>query len=61
MTKEKGNPPDRETTWIASNLGQEKVTRALTRLAADIKTGKSVSNELATIKDEAKKTRLLMR
>ena len=49
------------TTRIASNLGQDKVTRALTRLASDLRQGKSVSDDLATIKDEAKKTRLLMR
>lgn len=49
------------TTRIASSLGQDKVTRALTRLAHDVKSGKSVSDDLATIKDEAKKTRLLMR
>lgn len=48
------------TTRIAGNLGQDKVTRALTRLAQDMKSGKSVSDNLATIKDEAKKTRLLM-
>ncbi len=48
------------TTKIASNLGQAKVTRALTQLAVDIKAGKSVSDDLATIKDEAKKTKLLM-
>jgi uncharacterized protein YegL len=48
------------TTRIASNLGQDKVTRALTRLATDLKKGKSVSDDLATIKDESKKTRLLM-
>lgn len=48
------------TTRIASNLGQDKVTRALTRLASDMRAGKSVSDELATIKDEAKKTRLLI-
>lgn len=48
------------TTKIASNLGQDKVTRALTRLAADVKQGKSTSDGLATIKDEAKKTRLLI-
>ncbi len=48
------------TTRIAANLGQDKVTRALTRLAQDMKAGKSVSDDLATIKDEAKKTRLLM-
>ncbi len=48
------------TTRIASNLGQDKVTRALTRLATDIQKGKSVSDDLATIKDESKKTRLLM-
>jgi uncharacterized protein YegL len=49
------------TTRIASNLGQDNVTRALTRLAVDIKKGKSVSDELATLKDESKKTRLLVR
>ncbi len=49
------------TTRIASNLGQDKVTRALTRLATDLRQGKSVSDDLATIKDEAKKTRLLIR
>lgn len=48
------------TTKIASALGQDKVTRALTRLADDVRKGKSVSDDLATIKDEAKKTRLLM-
>jgi hypothetical protein len=48
------------TTKIASNLGQDKVTRALTRLATDLKQGKSVSDDLATIKDESKKTRLLI-
>ena len=48
------------TTRIASNLGQDNVTRALTRLATDVKKGKSVSDELATIKAESKKTRLLM-
>ena len=49
------------TTRIASNLGQDNVTRALTRLAVDIKQGKSVSDELATLKDESKKTKLLVR
>lgn len=49
------------TTKIASNLGQDNVTRALTRLAVDIKKGKSVSDELATLKDESKKTKLLIR
>lgn len=48
------------TTQIASNLGQDKVTRALTRLAVDVQSGKSTSDNLATIKDESKKTRLLM-
>ncbi len=48
------------TTRIASNLGQDRVTKALTRLANDVRAGKSVANELATIKDEAKKTRLLI-
>jgi hypothetical protein len=47
------------TTRIASNLGQDKVTRALTRLAQDVQTGKSTSDNLATIQDESKKTRLL--
>ena len=48
------------TTKIASSLGQAKVTRALTKLATDIKQGKSVADDLATIKDESKKTRLLI-
>lgn len=48
------------TTKIAENLGQDKVTRALTRLATDLDKGKSVADDLATIKDEAKKTKLLM-
>ena len=48
------------TTRIAGSLGQDKVTRALGRLADDLKKGKSVSDDLATIKDEAKKTRLLI-
>lgn len=48
------------TTRIASNLGQDKVNKALTRLAQDIRAGKSGSDNLATIKDEAKKTRLLI-
>ena len=48
------------TTKIASQLGQDKVTRALTRLATDVKAGKSVADSLATIKDESKKTRLLI-
>lgn len=48
------------TTRIASNLGQAKVTKALGQLAEDIRKGKSASDNLATIKDEAKKTRLLM-
>lgn len=48
------------TTRIASDLGQDKVTRALTRLADDVKKGKSVSDDLATIQDESKKTRLLI-
>lgn len=47
------------TTRIASNLGQDKVTRALTRLAQDVQSGKSTSDNLATIQDESKKTRLL--
>ena len=48
------------TTKIASSLGQDKVTRALTRLASDVRAGKSVADSLATIKDESKKTRLLI-
>lgn len=58
--REKATRLINNTTRIASNLGQEKVTRALTRLANDVKTGKSTSDDLATIKDESKKTRLLM-
>jgi Mg-chelatase subunit ChlD len=49
------------TTKIASSLGQDKVTRALTRLADDVRCGKSVTDDLATIKDESKKTRLLIK
>lgn len=49
------------TTKIANNLGQDKVTRALTRLADDVRRGKSVTDDLATIKDESKKTRLLIK
>ncbi|MBI3293853.1 MAG: VWA domain-containing protein [Deltaproteobacteria bacterium] len=49
------------TTKIASNLGQDKVTRALTRLADDVRKGKSVTDDLATIKDESKKTKLLIK
>lgn len=48
------------TTQITEDLGQAKVTKALTRLATDLSKGKSVADDLATIKDEAKKTRLLM-
>ncbi len=48
------------TTRIASDLGQDKVTRALTRLASDVRSGKSVKDDLATIQDESKKTRLLI-
>jgi len=48
------------TTKIASNLGQAKVTKALGQLSKDLEQGKSVSDNLATIKDEAKKTRLLV-
>lgn len=58
--KDKATRLIQNTTRIASNLGQDRVTRALTRLANDVRAGKSVSNELATIKDEAKKTRLLI-
>ena len=49
------------TTKIASNLGQDKVTRALTRLADDVRKGKSVTDDLAVIKDESKKTKLLIK
>lgn len=49
------------TTRIADQLGQDKVTRVLTRLAADIKSGKNVNDHLATIQDESKKTRLLIK
>jgi len=59
--KEKATRLIENTTRIASNLGQDNVTRALTRLAVDIKKGKSVSDELATLKDESKKTKLLVR
>lgn len=48
------------TTKIAANLGQAKVTKALGQLSKDLEQGKSVSDNLATIKDEAKKTRLLV-
>ncbi len=58
--KEKATRLIQNTTRIASNLGQDKVTRALTRLANDVRAGKSNADELATIKDEAKKTRLLI-
>lgn len=58
--KEKATRLIQNTTRIASNLGQDRVTRALTRLANDVRAGKSSANELATIKDEAKKTRLLI-
>jgi hypothetical protein len=58
--KQKATRLIENTTKIASNLGQDKVTRALTRLADDLRKGKSVSDDLATIKDEAKKTRLLI-
>lgn len=59
--KEKATRLIDNTTKIASSLGQDKVTRALTRLADDVRRGKSVSNDLATIQDESKKTRLLIR
>ncbi len=58
--REKATRLIENTTRIADNLGQDKVTRALTRLSKDIEKGKSVSDDLATIKDESKKTRLLM-
>lgn len=58
--KDKATRLIQNTTRIASNLGQDKVTRALTRLANDVRAGKSTANELATIKDEAKKTKLLI-
>jgi len=48
------------TTRIANNLGSDKVTRALTRLASDLKAGKSTADNLATIQDESKKTKLLI-
>lgn len=48
------------TARLANQLGQDKVTRALTRLASDLRQGKSVSDDLATIKDEAKKTKIVM-
>jgi uncharacterized protein YegL len=58
--KDKATRLIENTSKIASNLGQDKVTKALTRLADDVRKGKSVSNDLATIQDESKKTRLLM-
>lgn len=58
--REKATRLIQNTTRIASNLGQDRVTKALTRLANDVRAGKSSANELATIKDEAKKTRLLI-
>lgn len=58
--REKATKLIENTTRIANSLGQDKVTRALTKLATDVRSGKSVSDHLATIKDEAKKTRLLM-
>jgi Mg-chelatase subunit ChlD len=58
--REKATRLIQNTTRIASNLGQDRVTKALTRLANDVRAGKSSANELATIKDEAKKTKLLM-
>ncbi len=48
------------TTKISKSLGQDKVTRALQQLSKDLSTGKSVNDGLATIKDEARKTRLLL-
>lgn len=59
--KEKATRLIQNTTQIAGNLGQHKVTKALTRLADDIKKGKSVNDDLATIQDESKKTRLLIK
>ncbi len=59
--KEKATKIIQNTTKIAGNLGQDKVTRALTRLADDLKRGRSVSDDLATIQDESKKTRLLIK
>jgi archaellum biogenesis protein FlaJ (TadC family) len=58
--KEKATRLIDNTTRIASNLGQDKVTRILTRLAADIKSGKSVNEHLANIQDESKKTKLII-
>ncbi len=58
--KEKATRIIQNTTRIASNLGAANVTRALTRMAKDVEKGKSVSDDLATIQDESKKTRLLI-
>jgi Mg-chelatase subunit ChlD len=58
--KEKATRLIENTTRIANQLGSDKVTRALTRLASDVRAGKSVADSLATIKDESKKTRLLI-
>lgn len=59
--KERATRIVQNTTRIASNLGQKNVTKALGQLEKDIKKGKSVSDNLATIQDESKKTRLLIR
>ncbi|MCB0404578.1 MAG: VWA domain-containing protein [Bdellovibrionales bacterium] len=58
--REKATRLIQNTTRIASNLGANNVTRALTRMAKDVQKGKSVSDDLATIQDESKKTRLLI-
>ena len=47
------------TTRIASQLGQAKVTVALAQLAGDLKKGKSVQDDLAMVKEASKKTRLI--
>lgn len=59
--KQKATRLIENTTKLASNLGADKVTRALTRLAQDVKQGKSVADNLATIQDESKKTRILVK
>ncbi len=58
--KEKATRIIQNTALISGQLGQKNVTRALTQLIIDIKAGKSGADELATIKDESKKTRLLI-
>jgi hypothetical protein len=58
--REKATRLIQNTTKIAGNLGAQNVTRALTRMAKDVQKGKSVKDDLATIQDESKKTRLLI-